>query len=154
MRIAVALILGGALALTGCDSDEGSGGSAGSGGTGGSAGSAGMGGGGGTQPPVITMVAWEEAANCTPNVRSDVVITVTATDPDTDPGDLIYSGMVDGCTGPINAAVSTVSCPNLVGYPSNVTVADPEGNNSTQVAFDVPVCNTGSCTTDPDTCTP
>jgi hypothetical protein len=101
------------------------------------------------------MVAWEDAANCASNVRSDVVITVTATDPDTDPGDLIYSGMVGGCDGLINAAVSRVSCPNVTTYPSNVTVADPDGNSSTQVAFDVPVCATGSCTTDPaGTCTP
>jgi hypothetical protein len=156
MRFVMALCLGGALALSACDSD---GGNTGSGGTGGSAGSAGTGGGGGsgggTQPPVITMVAWEDAANCTSNVRSDVVITVAVTDPDTDPGDLIYSGIVGGCDGPINAAVSTVSCPNLISYPGDVTVADPDGNSSAQVVFDVPVCGTGSCTADPTgTCTP
>jgi hypothetical protein len=159
MRFIVALVLGGALTLVGCGDDGNSGGSAGSGGTGGSAGSAGMGGGGGTgggtQPPVITMVAWEDAANCAINVRSDVLITVTATDPDTDAGDLTYSGSVGGCTGAIDAAVSTISCPNLVGYPGSVTVADPDGNSSAQVVFDVPVCATGSCTTDPaGTCTP
>ena len=140
MRFIVALVLGGALALIGCDSDGGSGGSAGSGGSGdGSA-------------PTITAVAWEAAADCTSGVLSDYVVTVTATDPDTAPGDLIYTGSVLGCTGPIDAAVSTISCPNVAPYPGTAMVSDPDGNSSSPVVFTVGICETASCTTDPDTC--
>ncbi|MDH4281837.1 MAG: hypothetical protein OEV36_04230 [Myxococcales bacterium] len=127
-----ALICCGALALTGCGSDGGSNGSGGSGG-------------GGT-PPTITMVAWEAAAGCAMGVRSDVVVTVTAAGT----GALTISGSVAGCTGPIDAAVSTVSCPNVATYPGTVMVSD--GTESTTVTFDVQVCDSGSCTTDPDTC--
>ncbi len=142
MRFIAVLILGGALALVGCDSDGGSGGSAGSGGSGGGEGSA----------PTITAVAWEAAADCTSGVGSNYIVTVTASDPDTDAGDLIYSGSVSGCIGPIDAAVSTVSCPNVAPYPGTVMVSDPDGNNGTPVAFTVGICETNSCTTDPDTC--
>ena len=74
-------------------------------------------------------------------------MTITATDPDTDVGALIYSGSVGGCIGPIDAAVSTISCPNVAPYPGTVMVSDPDGNNSTPVAFDVGICETDSCTT-------
>jgi len=131
MRILMPLILGGVLALVGCGDDSDSGG----GGTG--------------STPTITMVAWEDAADCATNVRSDVVITVTATDGDTSAADLIYSGSVGGCDGPINAAVSTVSCPNVAEYPGTVTVSDPDGNSSTPVSFPVPVCDSGNCADDP-----
>ena len=141
MRFAMALFLGGALALSGCDSDSGSG-SAGSGGSAGGDGAA----------PTVTMVAWEASADCAGGQRSDVVVTVTASDPDTDAGDLIYSGSVGGCDGPINAAVSTISCPNVAPYPGTVMVSDPDGNDSPPVVFDVGICATNSCTTDPDTC--
>jgi hypothetical protein len=141
MRFIVALVLGGALALVGCGDDGGSDGSAGSGGSGEGA------------APTITMVAWEATPDCAARQESNVFVTVTATDPDTDAGDLIYSGSVSGCLiGEINAAVSTVSCPNLADYPGTVMVSDPDGNNSTPVAFTVGVCETESCTTDPDTC--
>jgi hypothetical protein len=95
------------------------------------------------------MVAWEDAADCMMNVRSDVVVTVTATDPDTNAADLIYSGSVGGCDNPIDAAVSTVSCPNVSEYPGTVTVSDPDGNNSIPVTFPVPVCESGDCTDNP-----
>jgi hypothetical protein len=98
------------------------------------------------------MVAWEATADCASGQQSDVVVTVTATDPDTDAGDLIYSGSVSGCIGGIDAAVSTISCPNVAPYPGTVMVSDPDGNDSTPVAFDVGICETDSCTTDPDTC--
>lgn len=135
MRFMVALGLGGALVLVGCGSDGGSG--------------SGRSGGGGSGP-AITAVAWDATVDCTRNERSDVIVTVTATaaDPDT----LIYSGSVSGCDGAIDAAVSMISCPNVSPYPGTVTVSDPDGNMSTPVAFDVPVCDSGGCTTDPDTC--
>jgi hypothetical protein len=94
------------------------------------------------------MVAWGATADCARNERSDFIVTVTATDPDTDAGDLIYSGDVTGCEPRINAAVSTISCPNVADYFGTVMVSDPDGNNSTPVAFTVGVCETASCTTD------
>jgi hypothetical protein len=136
MRSIVALGLGGALALAGCGSDSSSGG------TGGGDGSA----------PVITDVAWADAAGCMRNIPSDVVITVTATDADTDAADLIYSGNVAGCIPRINAAVTTTNCPNVATYPGTVVVSDPEGNNSTPVTFEVPVCASSSCTENPGGC--
>jgi hypothetical protein len=95
------------------------------------------------------MVAWEAAAGCTNGERSDVVITVTADGT----GNLVYSGDVGGCDNPIDAEVSTISCPNFASYQGSVMVTDADGNRSTPVAFDVGVCESASCTTDPDTCT-
>ena len=150
MGLIMALVLGGALSLVGCGSDSGS--SAGAGGSAGTGGSAGSGGGDGSTP-TITMVAWEATADCEDFVRSNFVVTVTATDPDTALGDLTYSGSVSGCDGAIDAAVSTINCPNVFPYPGSVIVTDPDGNQSDTVAFDVGVCETASCTTNPDTCT-
>jgi len=134
MRIFWILALTGALGVLGC----------GSGGTGGGVGSS----------PTITGVSWEAASGCAQGTRSDVVVTVTATDPDTAAADLIYTGSVGGCSGPIDADVSTISCPNVAPYPGTVIVSDPDGHESAAVAFTVGVCETKSCTTDPDTCAP
>jgi len=131
MRFIVALVLGGALALVGCGDEDGTG----------------SGGSGAADGPTITMVAWAATPDCASFVRSDYIVTVTATDPDTAAGDLIYSGGVESCGGSIDAAVSTISCPNAAPYPGTVTVSDPDGNNSA-VAFTVGVCETASCTTD------
>ena len=131
MRSIVALVLGGALGLVGCGSDSGSGG----------------GGGSGTDEPTITMVAWKATADCARDVRSDVIVTVTATGS----GTLVYSGSVGGCDNPIDAAVSTISCPNFNLYQGTVVVTNAAGMDT--VAFDIDVCETDSCTTDPDTCT-
>ena len=125
MRFIVALVLGGALAVAGCGSD--SGGAAGSGGS-------------GADGPTITMIAWEATADCSMGVSSDFIVTVTATGS----GTLTYSGSVGGCEGPIDAAVSTISCPNVAAYPGTAIVTDPEGN-STTVTFQVPICKSGSC---------
>ena len=133
MRLIVALVLGGALTLVGCGSDDGTGGTGGTGGSG--------------SAPTISMVGWEAAAGCTANQTSEVVITVTATGT----GTLVYSGSVGGCAGAIDAKVSTISCPNVADYPGTVTVTNAAGNDT--VAFEVPVCGSGNCTTEPDTCT-
>ena len=122
-----------ALALSSCGSDDGSG----------------SGGNGGGDGPTITMVAWEATPDCARNLRSDVVVTVTATGS----GTIVYSGSVFGCVNPIDAAVSRISCPNVAPYQGTVMVTDAGGNPSTAVAFDIDVCETDSCTTDPDTCT-
>jgi hypothetical protein len=140
MRWIMALVLAGAFTLGGCGDEGSSGGSGGSGGSGDGV------------TPTITMVAWAAAAGCVTSQPSDVVVTITAIDADTDAGDLIYSGSVGGCEGPINAAVSTISCPNVRPYPGTVMVSDPDGNDSIPVAFTVGVCDTDSCTTNPDTC--
>lgn len=135
MRWITMLVLGGALALSGCGDDDSTGG----------------GGSDGSEPPIITMIAWETTPTC--SGPTDYTVTVTASDPDTDPGDLIYSGSVSACDGAIDAATSTINCPNVAPYPGTVMVSDPDGNDSAPVAFDIGVCETSSCTTDPDTCT-
>ena len=168
MRILVILMLSGTLAVLGCDSSSGgsagsggsggSGGSAGSGGSGGSGGSAGSageggggdggaGGGGGTtggEAPVITMVAWAPDGSCAMGVASNYTVTVTATDADSDLMDLIYNGSVTGCTGGIDDATSTISCPNVRPYGGSVLVTDDDGNESAPVNFTIGVCETSS----------
>ena len=106
------------------------------------------GGGGGTTTPTITMVAWETDAVC--DGATDYTVTVTVTDSDTAPEDLVFSGSVGGCTGALDAAVSVISCPNVAPYPGTVMVTDDDGNESLPVAFDIGVCETSSCT--PDDC--
>lgn len=142
MRLMTILILTGALALIGCGSDDGGG--AGAGGTGGSGGAGGSGGMNGTQPPQITMVAWEPVDACTAGIPSDYTVTVTATDPDSDQAELIYDGSVTGCTGQIDDATSTVSCPNAAPYNGSVVVEDADGNFSNEANFTIGVCETGS----------
>ena len=132
MRFIVALVLGGTLAVAGCGSD--SGGAAGSGGS-------------GADGPTITMIAWETTADCSMGVSSDFIVTVTATGS----GSLTYSGSVTGCMGAINAAVSTINCPNFAPYQGTAVVTNAAGSDT--VGFDIDVCETASCTTDPDTCT-
>jgi len=155
MRFVIALVLGGALALSGCGSDDDSEGSAGSGGTagtGGTAGSSGAGGDGGAggmnggEAPVITMVAWAPDGACTPGTSSDFTVTVTATDADSDAMDLIYDGSVTGCPGDIDAATSTVTCPNAAPYGGTVVVSDGDGNDSEPVNFTIDICETSSVT--------
>ena len=155
MRFVIVLVLGGALALSGCGSDDDSEGSAGSGGTagtGGTAGSSGAGGNGGAggmnggEAPVITMVAWAPDGACTPGTSSDFTVTVTATDADSDAMDLIYDGSVTGCAGDIDDATSTVTCPNAAPYGGTVVVSDGDGTDSDPVNFTIGVCETSSVT--------
>ena len=150
MRFVVASVLAGALALTGCGSDGGSGGSGGAGGAGGSGGAGGTGGSGGMngggQPPQITSVEWAPSGNCTSGVASDYTVTVTATDPDSDPMELIYDGSVMGCSGAIDDVESTIICPNAAPYNGSVVVEDGDGNVSTRVNFTIGICDSGSVT--------
>jgi len=118
MRLITAMVLGGALALFGCDSD----------------------GGGGAGGPVITMVAWAPVEPCTGGVGSDYTITVTATDADSDAADLLYDGSVAGCTGQIDDVISTITCPNAAPYAGTVVVEDGDGNVSNTVNFTIAVC--------------
>jgi hypothetical protein len=98
------------------------------------------------------MVAWETVPSCERNTRTDYNVTVSVSDPDTNEGDLTYSGSVGGCDGRIDGATSTISCPNVAPYPGTVMVTDDDGNESTPVAFEIDVCEMSSCTTDPNTC--
>lgn len=102
-------------------------------------------GGGGGAAPVIMEVSWEAAEGCTNFTASDVDITVTVSDSDTPAGMLTFSGSAAGCTGAIDAATSTINCPNAAPYPSSVTVTDPEGNSDT-ASFTFGQCDTGSTT--------
>ena len=143
MRFAMALVLGGALALSGCDSDGGSG-SAGSGGTAGSGGSGGEGGG---EAPVITRVQWAPVGSCAQGTPTDYTVTVTATDADSNQMDLIYDGSVSSCIpGEIDDKTSTINCPNARPYGGMVMVTDNDGNVSNPVNFTIGVCETSSIT--------
>ena len=156
MRLIWIMVLGVALALSGCGDDGGSGGSGGSAGTGGTAGSggsAGMNGSGGeggsggvsgNEAPVITSVAWMPDGSCSNGAASDYTVTVTATDDSTNAADLIYEGSVGGCTGNIDAPVSTINCPNAAPYTGSVVVRDAEGLASVPVNFRIGICESGS----------
>jgi hypothetical protein len=153
MRFVIALVLGGALALGGCASDDesngsgGSGGTAGTGGTGGAGGDAGAGGMGGGAAPVITKVEWSTGGGCMQFTASDYTVVVTATDADSDAMDLVYDGSVTLCTGPIDQMTSVINCPNNAPYGGTVVVSDGDGNDSAPVSFTIGVCDeTGSFT--------
>ncbi|MGB3051025.1 MAG: hypothetical protein WBB42_08495 [Polyangiales bacterium] len=121
MRFVIALVLGGALALSGCDSDGGSEGGA---------------------APVITKVEWSTPSGCVDGTVSDYTVTVTA---DSDAMDPVYNGSVTGCTGDIDAMISVIKCPNAADYVGSVVVSD--GNGSDSVSFTIGVCDeTGSFT--------
>ena len=100
-------------------------------------------GGGGGMPPTITMVTWMPEGGCTAGTASDFTVTTTATDPDTAAAMLTFSGMISGCSGSVNAATATITCPNAAPYPGTVRVADPEGNFDTQ-AVTIDICMAGS----------
>jgi hypothetical protein len=109
---------------------------------GGEGGSGGMGG----EAPVITMVAWAPVGSCSMGTAGDYTVTVTATDADSDPMDLVYEGSVGGCTGAIDAATSTITCPNAAPYNGSVVVEDGDGNASAPAAFTIGICETSSTT--------
>ena len=135
MRCITTLALGSALLWSACGSEGGSMPDAGTG-----------------VPPTITMIAWETTPTCTALTDTDYTVTVTVSDPDTDPGDLTFSGSVGGCDGALDAATSTITCPNVAPYPGTVMVTDGDGNESAPVAFTIGVCESSECTTDPSTC--
>ena len=95
MRFVTTLTLGSVLALSGCGSDSSSG-------TGGSGGSG--------APPAITMVAWETVPSCERGSRTDYDVTVTVSDPDTNEGDLTYSGSVGGFVSNVDSSAGGPNC--------------------------------------------
>ena len=96
----------------------------------------------GNDAPVITMIAWAPDGSCSLGAPGDYTITITATDPDGDP--LTYDGSVLGCTGDLDAATSTIACPNAAPYGGTAVVEDDAGNVSVPVEFTVGVCETSS----------
>jgi hypothetical protein len=100
--------------------------------------------GGGGQAPMITKVAWEPVGDCSTGTESDHEITVTVED-DSPTDQLTFSGSVTSCTGNLDAAVSTVTCPQAAPYNGEVTVADPDGNED-MATFTFGPCETGEMT--------
>jgi hypothetical protein len=98
----------------------------------------------GGQPPQITLVEWSPDGSCEAAVTSNYTVTVTASDPDSNPMDLIYDGSVTRCTGEIDDVTSTIRCPNAAPYNGSVVVEDGDGNISTPVNFTIRVCETSS----------
>ena len=93
--------------------------------------------------PVITLATWTQEGGCTAGVSSDVTIATTVTDSDTSAGSLVFSGSATGCTGAINSASATITCPQLGAYATTVTVTDPDSNSDT-LSFSIGVCVDGS----------
>jgi hypothetical protein len=96
------------------------------------------------EAPVITLVEWTPDGACQNGAASGYTVTVTATDADSDPIDLIYDGSVAGCNGQIDGATSTIICPNAAPYNGSVVVEDGDGNISNPVNFTIGVCETSS----------
>jgi hypothetical protein len=72
-----------------------------------------------------------------------MVVTVTASDADTDPGDLTYSGPAGDCTD-ITSMETTVTCPPSFGLRAGTAiVTDPQGNQGT-LSFWFDPCVDGS----------
>jgi len=132
MRFVIALVLGGALALSGCGDDDVSNGSGGSGG---------MGGMGGGAAPVITKVDWSTPSGCVDGMDSNYTVIVTATDADSDETDLEYTGSVQNCNPGIDAMTTVISCPNNAPYAGMVVVSDGDGNDSEPLNFSIGVCD-------------
>ncbi len=97
---------------------------------------------GGGATPVITMVEWEPIGACSLGTPGEYTVTISATDADGDP--LSYNGSVLGCSGELDAATSTIDCPNAAPYGGTAVVEDDNGNVSVPVDFTVGVCETGS----------
>jgi len=97
------------------------------------------------KPPVISEVSWIHQLGCSPGDTTLVTMRTTATDPDTDAGDLVYTGLVTGCTGTISSASSTVTSPQTPGvtYSGWVTVTDKGGKSDT-IRFSFGPCENGS----------
>jgi hypothetical protein len=140
----------------GCSDDADPVGTGGTGGTGGSGGTTGTGGssGGSGEAPVITRVEWNWTDdNCMVGVSRAVVVTVFATDDDTDALSLTYSGEVSDCTPDIDTDLTVLDCTtDHIGLRvGTVTVTDPEQNLDT-VGFMFDPCESGEVCEGGDPC--
>jgi len=147
MRIFVALVLGGLLAM-GCsdDGNQGNGGNGGTAGTGGMAGNGGAGG-AGDGSPTITEVTSTPNQGCAVGVPGVYTIEVTATDAEDAAQDLSYTGSPPtGCSWAVGSNnmfdgdVAMWNCPNAVDYPGAVVIVTDTDNNTDEVMFTVAVC--------------
>lgn len=91
--------------------------------------------------PVINKISWVHKTPCSAGVANDVTVTVDATDSDTPAGSLTYSGAFSSCTGTINAATSTIHCPELATYTGSISVKDPENHTASKGAQIMPCTN-------------
>jgi len=95
--------------------------------------------------PVVERIDWVWNQPCTFDQEGTMVVTVTASDADTDPGDLTYSGPVGDCTD-ITSMETTVTCPPYPGLRTGTAVVtDPQGNQGT-LSFAFDPCIDGSQT--------
>jgi hypothetical protein len=94
-------------------------------------------------PPTINSITWTQAEGCMEGTVSDVNIVVDVTDPDNDVSELTFSGLIAGCTGEVEAADTTIMCPQLSPYTGTVTVEDPDGNED-DLEITIDVCVDGS----------
>jgi len=149
------------LVLTACSSDDGNDEGAGSGETtspttssstsssttttgmdGSSEGAASTGGGGGGEAPVIEGVTWTQADGCVMGTGSEVTVSITASDADTDAAMLMYETSAIGCTTQSDGAETILLCPQVATYSTTVTVTDPEGNDDS-IMFSIGICTDG-----------
>ncbi len=91
--------------------------------------------------PVITQVTWTTPPGCTAGTSSVFTVITTATDADTPTPMLTYSGSIPGCSGVIDMATDSVTCPNFAPYSGTITVTDPEGHSDGQMITISPCAN-------------
>jgi len=107
------------------------------------------------EPPVISSVQWAFTSDCDPaDNYITVTIAITATDPDTDPGDLSYVGCAGRCGVPgpggavtqscIKTATGVITCAPVFGgmYSGTAQVFDGDGHHDT-VTFSFSRCQNG-----------
>ena len=93
--------------------------------------------------PVVERIDWVWNQPCTFDQERTMVVTVTASDPDTDIGDLTYSGPLGDCTD-ITSMATTVACPPYSGLRTGTAiVTDPQGNEG-NLPFAFDPCQDGS----------
>jgi MYXO-CTERM domain-containing protein len=96
----------------------------------------------------IHEVSWTFATPCDPGLGYGVDILVDARGPS--PGDIIFSGTVEGCTpdlGPFQN--SSIACNSTTPFTGLVTAEDREnGDNMDMVEFTIEPCTDGSQTYD------
>jgi hypothetical protein len=94
---------------------------------------------------VIEKIEWVWNEPCVFGQPGEIVVTITATDADTDVSELTYSGSVDQCSD-ITDRVTTLMCDDHPGLRGGDAIAtDPQGNEgSLFFAFD-PCVNGSIC---------
>ena len=78
-------------------------------------------------------MAWKQDTGCVQFTPSNVIISVTVTDPD------------NTVNGSIAGPISEITCPQVGQYSGSVTVTDPDGN-SDSIGFAFGPCQNGEVT--------